>query len=296
MSMSFLIKEAFRSLLRSKRLNLVSLGAMSMSLMALGLVFILTAGIFNLTKFIEEKVEVVAFLNDQMGETGLEKFLATIREHPQVDGVEHISKEKALQEFSGDPTIKEFLDALGDNPLPASARIRLRAKTPVNVQRFTTWMKNLPGVEDASYGGGDADRLLKAMQFIRLAVLALAASLVMAAVIIIANIISLMVYARQEEISIMRIIGATNWFIRGPLLIWGIIQGAAGGLAAAGLLAALWQVVAFYALRELAIDLRGMLPPGALKYFLAGATGLMLTGSILGLAGSLVSVGRELLE
>ncbi len=296
MALSFLVQEAFRGLLRSKRLNLLSLGAMSMSLMALGLVLLLNFGILQVTHFVQDKIEVVVFLNDQAAEPEIESFITKIRDYPLVAGVEYLSKARALEEFSGDETLREFLEVLGSNPLPASLRIGLMEKTPANVNRFVTWLKQFAGVGEVSYGGGDADRVLKALQFVRLCVMILTASLVLSAIIIIANIISLMVFARREEIGIMRIIGASNGFIRGPFLIWGIFQGAVGGLVAAGLLYIIWLVLRYYSLHELGLNLDALLPADAGLQALRGMAGLMLVGCFLGLVGSLVSVGRQLNE
>jgi cell division transport system permease protein len=296
MAFRYQIREAFRSLFNSKRLNLIALAAMSMSLMALGLVLVLNVGIFKLTTYVEEKIEVVVFLNDQAGPKQTEIFLAKLRAHPAVSGVEYVSRDQALKEFSGDQALKRFLDVLGTNPLPASVKVRLAEKRPENVADFVTWLKTIPGVDEATYGGVDADRLLKALQFIRLAVLVLTVSLVLAAVVIISNIISLMVFSRQEEIRIMRMIGATNWFIRGPFLIWGMIQGAAGGLVASGLLYGIWCILEYYVLYELSLDLHTMLPADILPQALIGMAGLVATGFLLGLIGSLVSVGRQLQE
>ncbi|MBN1595716.1 hypothetical protein JW933_07315 [candidate division FCPU426 bacterium] len=294
MAFSFVLQEAFRSLFRSKRLNLISLGAMSMSLMALGLVLILNAGMMELANFVEEKIEIVIFLTDDMKEGEVPALMTKLQDHPQVLAVRHISKSSALNEFSEDAALRDLLEVLGDNPLPSSLRIELNEKTPENVRRFITWLKQLPGVDDVSYGGGDADRLLQALQFTRLVVLVVTCSLLLASVVIIANIIGLMVYSRQEEISIMRSIGATNAFIRRPFLIWGMLQGAAGGLLASGLLLCLWYVLRYYSLRDLGIDLQALLPPTISDQAACGLGVLMAAGCFLGFAGSLVSVGRQL--
>lgn len=296
MAISFILQEAVRSLWRSKRLNLISLGAMSMSLMALGLVLVLNLGIFQLTRFFQDKIEVVLFLRDGADAKQVEAFITKIKDYPQVAGVVHQTRDEALESFSDDPTLKDLLAVLGENPLPASIRIDLWDKTPENVSRFAAWLKQFPDVAEVSYGGGDAERFLRALQFVRLAVLVLTLALVLASVIVIGNIISLMVFTRREEISLMRLIGATDAFVRGPLLIWGGIQGILGGAVAGGLLWGLWALLAFFARRELGLDLEALLPADIASQTLAGWAALMGTGALLGLVGSLVSVGRELTE
>jgi cell division protein FtsX len=293
---NFLFQEALRLLLNRKRLNLISLGAISMSLMALGLLLVLQFGVFKLVDFVEEKVEVVAFLNDQMADADVQALLAKIRASSQVVGLEYHTKEAALQEFSGDPALKRFVDALGANPLPASVRIQLREKTADNVAYFATWLNEQPGVEESTYGGGDADRLLKFLQLVRLGGIILTATLTVAAIFIIANIISLMVFARREEITITRMIGATKWFVRGPFLIWGLVQGALGGVTAAGLMFGIWKLLSYYAWRDVSVDLEALLPPAVESWTLFGVLGLMAAGSMMGLFSSLLAVGRQLRE
>ena len=294
MAIKFLFKEAIRSLLRLKKLNLIALGAMSMSLMALGLVLLLNIGIFKLTNFVEKKVEVVAFLKDKFDENKLKSFLGSLRKHPLVEKVEYISKQQAYRDFSKDKSVKHFLDVLGSNPLPASIKIRLLNNTPRNVKFFVSWLNNFYGIAEVNYGGGEADRLLKVLQFIRLAIIILTVSLILAAIIIIANIISLMVFARQSEIELMRIIGATNNFIRGPFLIWGMLQGALSGLLASSFIYAIWKLLSYYALKEVAIDMQTILPNNIVSLVATGTGILIAVGLGLGLVGSLVSVGRQL--
>jgi len=293
---SFLVREAFRYFTRSKRLNFIALASIGLSLMGLGLVVALQVGIDRLADFVEGKVEVVAFMNDQLPPQEVESFLAKIKGYPQVAGVEYRSKEDALREFSGDPALKRFVDALGANPLPASLRVQLRNKTPETVRGFVAWMNEQPGVEETIYGGGDADRLLNILRVVRLGALVLTVSLVIAAVIIISNIISLMVFARREEIAIMRTVGATTWFIRVPFLIWGMVQGMAGGLAASGLLYGIWYAIAYFARKDVGLDLNALVPPEMIRLVLYAALGLAGAGALLGFIGSLFSVGRQLRE
>lgn len=293
MSVRFAVQEAFRSFFRAKALNFITLGAMSMSMLALGLVLVLNLGIFYLVEVMESKVEVVAFIQEQAPEPQLAELMIKVKSHPLVAETEYLSPEDALKEFAADREIQRFVQVLGENPLPASLRIRLKQKNPENVRQFTAWLGQLPGVSDATYGGGDADRLLRTLQFARLVVAVLTASLLFAAVVIVANIIRLMVYARQEEISLLRMIGATAWFIRAPFLIWGVLQGALGGIVASGLLFGLWRILRYSAWVELGVELAGYLPPRAGWIALAAAGGLSAVGAVLGLIGCLVSVGRR---
>jgi cell division transport system permease protein len=250
----------------------------------------------HLTQIVEAKVEIVAFFNDLMTPADTDAFIARLKAQPLVAGVEYHSKEDAAREFGADPALKRFLDLLGTNPLPASVRIRLREKNPENVRSFATWLTGEKGVEETTYGGGDADRLLRILGLVRLTVIILTLSLGAAAVIIIGNIISLMVFARKEEIHIMRMAGATTWFIRAPFLLWGIVQGVAGAWIASGLLYGIWRLLSYYAWQDLSLDLDAWLPPDINRLSLIGLAALSLIGLVLGLAGSLAATGRHVRE
>lgn len=287
---SYVWREAFRYFSHAKRLNLISLGAISMALMALGLVLALQLAVLQLTRIVEAKVEIVAFLNDLITPEETDAFMAKLKAHPLVAGAEYRSKEDAAQEFGSDPEVKRFLDLLGANPLPASVRIQLRSKTPDNVRQFAVWLAEEKGVEETSYGGGDADRLLRILRLVRLTIVILTISLGAAAVI------SLMVSSRQEDIRIMRMVGATTWFIRAPFLLWGMVQGLAGAWIASGLLVLIWRILSYYAWQDISLDLDAWLPPDVNRLALLGLGIMSAIGLLLGLAGSLVSTGKRLRE
>ena len=290
---SFLVGEALRLFTRAKRLNLLSLGALTMAMMALGLAGVVQGAILRVADFLESRIEVVAFVSNRASDETIQSVLDEIRGYPRVAEVTYRSREAAAEEFAEDPALAKYLEALGENPLPASLRIQLREKTPENIRRFVTWLKQRSGLEEVTYGGQDADRVLQALALVRLAVMILLSAMAAAAVIIVGNIISLMVFARRHEIQLMQIIGATPGFVRAPFLIWGVIQGAAAGLLAAGVLYGLWRILDTLARRDLGLSLVALLPPDAATLALQAGLGLLGAGALLGLVGSLISIGRQ---
>ena len=185
-----------------------------------------------------------------------------------------------------------LLDDLPANPLPPSVEVRPgKARTAREVAALATKLSELAGVDEVDYGGEWIDRVAGLSRAARLLGLVLVPLIVLGAAVLAGSVIRLGVYARREEIEIMKLVGATDAFVRAPFLVEGFLAGAlGGGLAAAALL---W--LAHRIGPELAAALP--LPPELGPSALATGTNLALValaGALLGLASSALSVGRHL--
>jgi cell division transport system permease protein len=153
---------------------------------------------------------------------------------PSVERVEFISKEEALEnERERNP---EAYELLGRNPLPDL--FRLHPDDPDNVTAIADRLKseNLAAVDEVRNREDDTDKILEATGFVKALTAMLAALLVLASVALVANTIRLSIFARRREVEVMKLVGATNWFIRWPFVIEGLIVGAMGGILAVLLL------------------------------------------------------------
>ena len=211
-----------------------------------------------------------------------------------VASFELISKDEAVRRFREYFRELETLpDMLGSNPLPASFEVRLAPdrQDGETLRRLAAELAALPGVEDVDYDRLWIERLTAIIDLVRLLAVVVGAALVLAAVFTIFNVIKLTVYGRQDEIGIMRLVGATHAYIRGPFLVEGILQGGLGGLLALGLLYLSHQFVLREALRSFqllpASDWVHFAPPSAWAAIVAG-------GMMVGLLGSLLSVRKFL--
>ena len=185
--------------------------------------------------------------------------------------------------------MRSLPEDLGENPFPAALEVTLRParNSAVDAQRLVDAFQKAPGVEDVEYDLLWIQRLSTAVRLVRGAGAFLGAILVLAAVFTISNVMRLTMYARQDELDIMRLVGAAPAYVKGPFVLEGMIQGGLGGVLA---LVLLWGI--FHALsRDLLAtsDLLGrtaiVLPPTMAALIVAG-------GTLVGLAGSLVSLGR----
>jgi cell division transport system permease protein len=181
-------------------------------------------------------------------------------------------------------------DDLGENPFPGSIVVTLRSgvDAPEQAERLVSAHARSPGVDEVQYDLLWIQRLSTAVRLVRGVGGFLGGILVLAGVFTISNVIRLTVYARQDELDIMRLVGATQAMIRGPFVVEGMLQGGLGGLVAVGLLLATFRVLARDALA--ASDLLGravVFLPREL------CLALVLGGMLVGMAGSLVSLGRS---
>lgn len=186
----------------------------------------------KLAQSVESSVEITVFLEEEVGKVERERIKEKIKEHAAVDTIEFISKEQALQDMKksfGERA--DILDSLeGSNPLPDAFRVK--TKTAEAVPATATALEKIKGVEQVRYGQGVVEKLLNITKWVRLASMVTLGLLTLAAVFLIATTIRMSVFARRREIGIMKMLGATNWFVRFPFMLEGIVLGLTGGLLA----------------------------------------------------------------
>ena len=236
-----------------------------------------------------ERTHIVAYLKDNAPKA--EKLKREVLKITGVKTVEYISKERALKELkSGLPGDGDIFDGLDENPLPASFEITLRGshreadRMGVVVER----LKGLDWVGEVQYSREWARKFSAFLDFIEIVALFFGIFLVVATVFIITNTIRLTVYARRDEIEVMRLVGASDAFIKAPFFAEGVIQGVGGGVIAFGILI-VWRWI-------LAPKI-----PAYLGFILDTPIGLptlliilVAVGVCMGVAGSLISMSRFL--
>ena len=234
MRVGYYISETITNLKRNFLMSIAAVSTVSISLLLLGGVLILGMIVANVTLNWESKVEVSVFLLDDASTDEIQALQTDIRAMDEVQSVTFVSKEEAYEEFkkiyADQP---EFWESLRRDALPASLRIKLTdAKYAEGVK---TVLEGRPGVEEAKDGGEIIRRLLQVNSLLRTVTFVMSLVLMIAAAALIANTIRLAIYARREEIGIMKLVGATNWFIRIPFMLEGIIAAMAGALVSGGI-------------------------------------------------------------
>ena len=289
-ALAYFFEEALTSLWRSRLINALSIGTIGVSLFVLGAFLALASNLSGVVDRWAEKVQVTFFLSDHATPEQRDRLLATLATDPAVAATAFVSREDALQRFRElFSDLRTLPDDIGSNPFPASIEVTLRPDRQAadEVRRLAAAYEQAPGVEEAEYDLVWIERLSTAVRLIRGAGAFLGGILALAGIFTISNAIRLTVYSRQDELDIMRLVGATRAYVKGPFVVEGMIQGGLGGLVAAGLL---WLSVRVFARDALAAtDLIGQ---AAVSLPAEIAALLVLGGMAVGLVGSLVSLGR----
>jgi cell division transport system permease protein len=277
-------REAVAATRRTPLLALISVVAICLSLFVVGL-FALTA--FNIRRAIEgieERVEVVAYLRDETTPeqvAGLQRDIARL---PEAQKIEYVSRDEAITRAVQElPEFKQVFTDVEGNPLPASLEVHLRAgfRDSVSVERVAQRLSSYPTVEDVRYGRDWVAKIVSLRRIAGGASAIIGGAFAAVAGIIIATAVRISVFARREEIQIMRLVGATDGFIRRPFLVEGLLTGLVGGLLAVLLTWATCQVVDVSLIRV------AWLPT---EWAMAGVA----AGAVYGFLSSAVAVRRHL--
>lgn len=240
----YFIREAFSNLWSNRLNNLFSMAIIVFSLFTFGL-FVLTAE--NLSGMIgrwTENVRINVFLVKGTQRQSITKLESFVKASPVVSHYQFVNEEEALKRFqSYYPGMKQLTTELDTNPFPSSLEITVRkeAQNKSTVQDFVNLLRKEKQVEDVEYDQEWIDRIHFIIRFVRIVGFLFGGILMFTATFSIGNVIKLMVLSRKDEIEIMKLVGATNGFIKGPFLTEGILQGLLGGLAAVACLYLLYS-------------------------------------------------------
>ena len=290
---SYNVKQALQQIGRNKGMSLASIFAITAMMLILGLFFVVTVNINLFTEMIKadyDQVEI--FLEDSTDESQAQSMMDQIKTHEHVLKVEYRDKDDALNIMKkrwGENSY--LLDSLGENPLPNSLLITVDSLESAG--EVTDYVSSFEGVEDVKYYKETVEKLTTVTDFLQIACLIIMAFLVIVSVVVVSNTIKLTVFARSKEISIMKYIGATNWFIRGPFLVEGIIIGVFASLVSAAITFAIYsEVVSLIGTQVMTILSSPLVPAG----YLAGnlICIFLAMGVSIGACGSIISMRRFL--
>lgn len=286
----YFIAEVFRSLRRNTWMTFASIGTVTVSLFVLGVFLILALNMNRLAGMLESQVQISVYLEDHLTDREKRQIEYDITSLQGIDTVKYVDRDEAktrLQERLGDQ--KYLLDALSDdNPLPDAFEVTVT--TPAVVESAASAISAMSGVEEAKYGQDVIEHLFDITRLMRIFGLVLMLLLGAATLFIIANTIRLTVFARRKEIAIMKYVGATDWFIRWPFLLEGIVLGCFGGIIAAVALRSFYAAMAAQIYSTLAFF--PLLPQYPFMNYVTLA--ILGSGIVIGAIGSLISLKRFL--
>jgi cell division transport system permease protein len=282
----YAFREAAAAIRRAPFLTALSAAMVALALYVVGLFGVATYNLHQALQRIEERVEVVAYLRDDARPSEITLLEEDVLRMSEVRGVRFVSKDEALEAARRDlPEFEELFVGLESNPLPASVEVELAEgfRTPDAVARVAERLTIYPFVEDVRYGQEWVDRLHLLQRIGALATTVLGGAFAVVAALIIGTAVRIAIFARREEIHVMRLVGARNGFIQRPFLLEGAFTGALGGLLAAGVTWGSYQMV------SRAIFRLEWIP---YSWVVAGVA----AGALFGLLASILAVQRYLRE
>ncbi len=234
----YAIREAFAAFRRAPVLTGLAAGMVGLALFVVGLFGLVAWNLQTTLETIEARVEVVAYLREGVRNDEIELAVAELRALPEVAGVTLVTKAQALEKARED--FAEFSDVLSDletNPLPASLEISLteEGRNEASVAQVSEAASLYPFVEDVSYGEEWVEKLFALRRIAGVTAVVLGVAFAVVAALIIGTALRIAIFARREEIYVMRLVGARDSFIRRPFVLEGGMAGFLGGLLAIGL-------------------------------------------------------------
>jgi len=288
-NMGFYFREALLSFRRSTLMSMATILSITTILIIVGVFLLISINSSLFLKNIESQLEIIVYLEDNISQAEINNLKSNIASIDGIKEVKFVSKEEAYQRLLKDlGEQKDILSAIEKNPLPASLEIQV--KDPKMIEQIANRIAEFKKVEEVEYGREIAEKLLNFTYVFRRAGMLVLALLVFASILIISNIIKITVYARRNEIEIMSLSGATSWFIKWPFIIEGFLQGFISSLFSIIILYNFYifavdkvqQAIPFL---PLVVDNMDLLPIGI---------SIVLLGSLVGILGSMFSVGKYL--
>ena len=282
--MTLTVREALLAFRRAPLLSALSVTTIAFSLFVLGLFGLVAVNLRQALRGVAERVEIVAYVlpgtqieTVTLAEQDIEAF-------PEVLSADYVSEDSALARARRE--LVEFRDLLREmerNPLPSSIEVRLKPgyQDAAHVNAVAERLRSFSFVDDVRYGRDWVEKLDRLRGLAAAVGVVVGAAFAVVAVIIIGTTIRMAVLQRSREIAIMRLVGATDGFIRRPFLLQGALKGLLGGLVAVGLSYAAYVLINRFLI--------------ASSFFTAlQALAVVVFGTVIGLMGSLLSVGRHL--
>ncbi len=279
--MRLALREVWTALRRAPGLGILSIFTIAFSLFAFGLFGLVAFNTRLALERLEERVEIRAYVTEGTEVDAVAAAVGDIRAFPEVASVTYVSPDDALKKARVE--MQEFKDVFEPEFLPASMEVRLKPgmRDPEQVKAVAKRLNGYPFVDDVRYGEEWVKKFYAVRRAATAAGIVLGIAFAFAAMIIIGSTIQTSVLARSREIGIMRLVGATDGFIRAPFLIDGLLKGLVGGVMAVALMwitrAALTATVFTFQFFPTPVLLLGI-----------------FVGALIGFLGSAVSVGRQL--
>ena len=292
-SWGYAVKQAFKQAFRNRAMSVASMFSITAMLLILGLFFILVVNINMVSETAKKQFDTIqVYLLDTATFDQATSMMTELKGEDGVKEVSYLSREEAMDNWKtkwGDNAY--LLDGLENNPLPNSLLIKVTQLEAADA--VVAKVKTFSGIEDIKYYKDTVDQLMSITRFIQIGATIVIVFLVIISVVVVSNTIKLTVLAREREIGMMKYVGATNWFIRGPFLIEGILIGILSALVSVGIISLIYYKISELIEPQLFVMLSTMMVPGA--FLVTHLVWIFLAlGVSIGACGSIISMRRFL--
>ncbi len=294
---SYSVKQGLLSIKRNKMFSLASVGTMVACLFMLGVFLAILINFRNIVNSAESTITISVYFNKDTTPEQIAQIGRDISARKEVANVTYKSADDAWKEFASQyySNNEDLLASFGDeNPLGESDSYMVTLKSMADQENITNYLNNITGVRYVNSPQSTMESLQRLNAIISVSSISLIVILLLVSVFLISNTVVVAISVRKEEIAIMRLIGATDHFIRGPFIVEGMVIGFVGALLPLGLLFGLYEVL----LKLVNDDISQMaswlmlMSPG--KVFIILAPVCLALGVGIGMAGSLITVHRHL--
>ena len=243
-SLRYSVKQAFVQVFRNRAMSLASMFSITAMLLILGLFFVIMVNIgVGIEKAKTEFDSVSAYLEDTTTYEEAQTMMLQLSGMNEVNEVYYLDKDTAMAQWKAQEWQDNayLLDGLVENPLPNSIEVKVTKLE--DADRVVEVLNTFNGIKQVKYYKETVDKLVKITDSLKVGMLVIMAFLVIVSVVVVSNTVKLTVFARQKEIEIMKYVGATNWFIRGPFLAEGILIGILSAGISVGITALVYKKV-----------------------------------------------------
>lgn len=287
-------KEAYRGIQRNVAMSFAAISAVAVTLFIFGIFLIVAFNMRYISHELEQQVAITASLKEGTTQAQVQELLKTLQSDPMQKSAEFVSKEEGLKKMKEQWGDTDFIQDLSEdgssNPLPDV--INVQPKTAEQIQQLAKKIEGLSNIESVDYGEGVTERLLSFSGWVRNLVLLFGLVLSILAAFLISNTIKLTIMNRHREIEIMRLVGASNWFIRWPFFFEGAFIGIVGAIFPIIFCLLMYQAALSVLNAGATFGILKLMPMLSLSLYVGGST--LLLGIFIGVFGSILSVRRFL--
>ncbi|MEG2538606.1 MAG: permease-like cell division protein FtsX [Clostridium sp.] len=282
--------DSFKGIVRNRIMSIASIGTVAATLFIFGSVLMMALNLNNMVESVGEEIEIKVFVDKKLTQEQVKAMEPKIKAIPNIQSIKFETKDQALnkmkEQLGDQKDLAKGMEA--KNPLPESYVIRVDA--PENVEKVAEKLKTLEGVYKINDSKSTVQKIMEINNIVKTSSAILMGVFGIVALFLIANTIKLTVYARKREIEIMKYIGATDWFIRWPFVIEGVILGLIGSIISIIILS-----VSYSYMSETIQSLLMMFKPVPFGEMIGGITWkFLLLGIGIGGLGSVISLRKFL--